>query len=122
MVKISAGKLWGMRRLADAAGRWKMVAIDQRTPLMLPIAQKRGTAEAAYEDIAAVKTAVTRHLSPHASAMLVDPNFGYPRCAGSDCDYASNKIIAVRSYVDLLVLPEVPADSRPDDLLSLIHI
>lgn len=71
-----------MRRLADAAGRWKMVAIDQRTPLMLPIAQKRGTAKAAYEDIAAVKTAVTRHLSPHASAMLVDPNFGYPRCAG----------------------------------------
>ena len=82
MVKISAGKLWGMRRLADAAGRWKMIAIDQRTPLMQPIAQKRGTTEASYDDVAAVKSAVTRHLSPHASAMLLDPNFAYPGCAG----------------------------------------
>ena len=81
-MKLSPGKLWGMRRLADPAGRLKMVAIDQRTPLMQPIAQKRGAAEAAYEDIAAVKVAVTRHLSPHATAMLMDPNFAYPRCAG----------------------------------------
>ena len=71
-----------MRRLADAGGRWKMIAIDQRTPLMQPIAQKRGTKGAPYKDLAAVKAAVTRHLSPHASAMLLDPNFGYPRCAG----------------------------------------
>ena len=32
MLKLSPGKLWGMRRLADANGRWKMIAIDQRTP------------------------------------------------------------------------------------------
>ena len=82
MVKLSAGKLWGMRRLADQGGRWKMIAIDQRTPLMGPIARKRGVAEAPYADVAAVKSAVTRHLSPHASAMLMDPNFGYPGCAG----------------------------------------
>lgn len=81
-MKLSAGKLWGMRRLADPSGRLKMVAIDQRTPLMVPIAQKRGVAEAAYEDIAAVKVAITRRLSPSATAMLMDPNFGYPRCAG----------------------------------------
>ena len=83
VTNLSAGKLWGMRRLADAAGRWKMIAIDQRTPLMAPIAQKRGTAEASYEDLAAVKLAVTRHLAPHATAMLMDPNFAYPRCAGA---------------------------------------
>jgi tagatose 1,6-diphosphate aldolase len=71
-----------MRRLADAGGRWKMIAIDQRTPLMQPIAQKRGTRDASYDDLAAVKAAVTRHLAPHASAMLIDPNYGYPRCAG----------------------------------------
>lgn len=82
MASLSAGKLWGMRRLADEAGRWKMVAIDQRTPLMAPIARLRGTAEAPYEDLAAVKVAVTQALSPLASALLVDPNFGYPRCAG----------------------------------------
>lgn len=83
MASVSAGKWWGMRRLADEAGRWKMVAIDQRTPLMAPIARLRGTAEAPYEDLAAVKVAVTAALSPLASALLVDPNFGYPRCAAA---------------------------------------
>jgi tagatose 1,6-diphosphate aldolase len=80
MVKLGAGKWWGMRRLADAGGRWKMIAIDQRTPLMQPIARLRGAAEADYSDVAAVKAVVTRHLAPHASAMLLDPNYAYPRC------------------------------------------
>lgn len=79
-MKLSAGKFWGMRRLADAGGRWKMIAIDQRGPLMQPIATKRGLAAAPYEDLAAVKVAVTRHLAPHGSAMLLDPNYAYPRC------------------------------------------
>ena len=79
-MKLSAGKYWGMRRLADAKGRWKMVAIDQRGPIMVPVAARRGVAEAPYEDVAAVKVAVTRQLAPHATAMLLDPNFAYPRC------------------------------------------
>ena len=81
MTALSAGKLWGLRRLADDAGRWKMIAIDQRPPLMGPIARARGTAEAPYDDVAAVKAALARHLAPLASAMLLDPNFGYPRGA-----------------------------------------
>ena len=82
-MKLSPGKYWGMRRLADEQGRWKMIAIDQRTPLMQPIAQKRGLKEAPYDDLANVKTAVTRHLSPHSSAMLLDPNYAYPGCVES---------------------------------------
>lgn len=81
MTQLNAGKLWGLRRLADDAGRWKMIAIDQRTPLMAPIARIRGTDEAPFEDVAAVKVAVTKHLSPLSTAMLLDPNFAYPRCA-----------------------------------------
>jgi tagatose 1,6-diphosphate aldolase len=72
-----------MRRLADAAGRWKMIAIDQRGPLMIPIARIRGTPQASYDDVAAVKVAITRRLSPLATAMLLDPNFAYPRCVGA---------------------------------------
>lgn len=72
-----------MRRLADDGGRWKMVAIDQRTPLMAPIARIRGVPEASYDDVATVKEAVTRQLSPLSSAMLLDPNWAYPRCAGA---------------------------------------
>lgn len=75
--KQTPGKHWGMRRLADRAGHWKMVAIDQRGVIFGPMAQARGAAEAAPEDIAAVKRALARHLAPHCSAILVDPNYGY---------------------------------------------
>ena len=30
---MQPGKLWGMRRLADAGGRFKMLAVDQRPPI-----------------------------------------------------------------------------------------
>jgi tagatose 1,6-diphosphate aldolase len=76
-MKLSPGKLWGLRRLADAKGFWKMVAIDQRTPLLVPIAKARGLAEAPHADMARVKAILARHLAPKASAILVDPNYGY---------------------------------------------
>lgn len=78
-MRISPGKLWGMRRLADAAGRWKMVALDQRTPLFGPIAAKRGVAVPPFEDVARVKQLLARHLSARASALLLDPFYAYAR-------------------------------------------
>lgn len=75
---ISPGKLWGLRRLADAKGHWKMVAIDQRTPIFGPIAEKRGTKEPERADVVAVKQRLARHLAPHSSAILMDPNWAYP--------------------------------------------
>ena len=76
---LSAGKYLGLRRLADAQGRFKMVAIDQRTPLFGLIAAKRGTADAPYEDVVAVKERLAERLSPKASAMLLDPIYAFPR-------------------------------------------
>ena len=32
-MELSPGKLWGLRRLADAGGRFKMLAVDQRPPI-----------------------------------------------------------------------------------------
>ena len=78
MFKLSPGKLWGMRRLADANGRWKMIAIDQRTPMMGPIAKKRDLKEAPFKDISDIKVAIIKQLSPFSSAMLLDPNYAYP--------------------------------------------
>ena len=78
-MRISPGKLWGMRRLADAGGRWKMVALDQRTPLFGPIAAKRGTATPPFDDVARVKQLLARHLSGQASALLLDPIYAYAR-------------------------------------------
>ncbi len=77
------GKTWGLRRMADAAGHFKMVAIDQRPPIANLIAARRGIdADAvAFADIMAVKRLLARVLAPHASALLVDPNYGYPAAA-----------------------------------------
>jgi len=78
-MKLSAGKMWGMRRLADAGGRWKMTAIDQRTPLFGPIMEKRGVKEAPFDDVAKVKEILARHLAPKSSALLIDPLYAYTR-------------------------------------------
>jgi minor extracellular serine protease Vpr len=41
---------------------------------------------------------------------------GYPRCEPADCAFTSNKVIVARSYVESLVLADLPEFSRPDDL------
>ncbi|MCX7340098.1 MAG: tagatose 1,6-diphosphate aldolase [Hyphomicrobiales bacterium] len=79
MTPLSPGKLWGMRRMADANGRFKMVAVDQRPPIKNPIRAARGTAEAPYEDVAGFKLMLLRELQGHASAMLLDPHFALPQ-------------------------------------------
>ncbi|MGL4635408.1 MAG: tagatose 1,6-diphosphate aldolase [Beijerinckiaceae bacterium] len=76
---LSAGKLWGMRRMADAGGRFKMTAVDQRPPIKNPIKEKRGTAEAPYEDVAGFKLMLVEELQGESSAMLLDPHFALPR-------------------------------------------
>ena len=75
---LSAGKLWSLRRLADAGGRFKMTAVDQRPPLFDLIREKRRTTDAAYDDVAAIKASLTRTLAPQSSAMLLDPVWAYP--------------------------------------------
>ncbi|MGL4240827.1 MAG: tagatose 1,6-diphosphate aldolase [Beijerinckiaceae bacterium] len=76
---LSAGKLWGMRRMADASGRFKMTAVDQRPPIKNPIRDKRGTPEAPYEDVAGFKLMLVEELQAESSAMLLDPHFALPR-------------------------------------------
>ena len=76
---LSAGKYWGMRRMADAQGRFKMTAVDQRPPIKNPIKAKRGTAEAPWADVAGFKEMLIEELQGESSAMLLDPHFAYPR-------------------------------------------
>jgi minor extracellular serine protease Vpr len=40
---------------------------------------------------------------------------GYPRCTGAACNFTSTKVIAARSFIELLVY-SFPDDTRPDDL------
>jgi tagatose 1,6-diphosphate aldolase len=75
---LSAGKLWGMRRMADASGRFKMTAVDQRPPIKGPIAAKRGLPEAPWPDVAGFKAMLIEELQADSSALLLDPHFAYP--------------------------------------------
>ncbi len=79
MGALSPGKLWGLRRLADSGGRFKMTAVDQRPPIKNPIKAKRGTTEAPWEDVAGFKALLVEELQSESSAMLLDPHFAYPR-------------------------------------------
>lgn len=77
---LSAGKLRHLTTLADADGIFRMIAVDQRPPLIRAIAQAEGVPEedVTYEQIANVKTLLTRVLAPDASAVLIDPVWTHP--------------------------------------------
>ena len=78
MSSISAGKLWGLRRLADEGGHFRMVALDQRPPIMSLVRDGLGVATAPDDQVTAVKQVIARTFALHASALLVDPIWAYP--------------------------------------------
>ncbi len=51
-MNLTPGKLWGFRRMADANGRFKMTAVDQRPPIKNPIAKHLGVDEAPWDQVA----------------------------------------------------------------------
>ncbi len=77
---ISSGKLRGFIKLADANGRFKMMAIDQRGSMVQALADALDTdkTNVKYTDVAALKTLITRVLAPNATAVLTDPIYGHP--------------------------------------------
>ncbi len=79
MIELTPGKLWGMRRMADAGGRFKMTAVDQRPPIKNPIATHYGAEEAPYDDVARFKALLIETLQGESSAMLLDPHYAIPR-------------------------------------------
>ncbi len=78
-MELTPGKLWGLRRIADRAGRFKMTAVDQRPPIKNPIAAHYGMAHAPYDDVAGFKALLVETLQPASTAMLLDPHFAIPR-------------------------------------------
>ena len=104
------GKHWGLRRLADANGCFSMVAIDQRPPIVQCVARARGIAPEAvgFDDIVQVKALLAQALAPHASALLVDPDFGLPA--------ATPHLQPARGL--LVTLEEHRYEDRPEGRLS----
>ncbi|MGA2738774.1 MAG: tagatose 1,6-diphosphate aldolase [Bryobacteraceae bacterium] len=77
-MKMSEGKLKHLKALSNHNGVIAAAAMDQRGSLQKSLASARGVdkKEITYEMMGEFKTAITKVLTPHASAILLDPEFG----------------------------------------------
>ncbi len=74
-VQISKGKYDGIQACANEQGIIAAAAMDQRGSLQKAISKAKGQ-DATAADLSEFKTAVTRILTPYATAILMDPEFG----------------------------------------------
>lgn len=74
------GKSENLRKLTTKKGIIACAAMDQRGSLKKSIAKAKGVdpKEISKEQMAEFKTAVTKILSPYASGILLDPEYGLP--------------------------------------------
>jgi tagatose 1,6-diphosphate aldolase len=77
MSKLTPGKLAGLKAVSDHQGVIAAAAMDQRGSLQKSLAKERGAAADAH-DLEEFKTLVTEVLTRHASAILLDPEYGLP--------------------------------------------
>ena len=79
-MSLSAGKLKHMEALSNKAGVIAAAAMDQRGSLQKSLAASKGVSpkEITDEQMQEFKIAVTKALTPHASAILLDPEWGLP--------------------------------------------
>ena len=80
MVTISEGKLKSLENVSNQQGVISAAAMDQRGSLQKSIAKAKGVADkdVTRQMMEEFKTVVTKVLTPHASAILLDPEFGLP--------------------------------------------
>ena len=85
IMSLSEGKLRHLKALSNANGVIAAAAMDQRGSLQKSIASGKGVSESAVtpEMMSEFKTAVVKVLTPHASAILLDPEFGLEAAEGA---------------------------------------
>ena len=76
-MKLTPGKLAGMKAVSDARGVIAAAAMDQRGSLQKALGKEKGgeISDAMMEEF---KTLVTEVLTRHATAILLDPEWGLP--------------------------------------------
>ncbi len=77
-MKISPGKQKGLQAVSNERGVIAAAAMDQRGSLLSAIAKDKGVDKKAVtpQMMSEFKEAVSRILTPHASAILLDPEYG----------------------------------------------
>jgi tagatose 1,6-diphosphate aldolase len=79
-MQLSEGKIKHLNALSDKNGVIAAAAMDQRGSLRKAIASAKGVSQDDITDdmMTEFKVAVAKVLTPHASAILLDPEFGLP--------------------------------------------
>lgn len=79
-MSLSPGKLKRMKALSTPAGIIAAAAMDQRGSLQKSLATAKGVSQKEISDemMAEFKSIVTKTLTPHATAILLDPEYGLP--------------------------------------------
>src|SRR6201996_2830143 len=75
---LTPGKLAGLKAVSDKRGVIAAAAMDQRGSLKKSLAKEKGVAEVPDSALIEFKELVTEVLTRHASAILLDPEFGLP--------------------------------------------
>ena len=85
-MSVSPGKLKHLKALANSNGVIAAAAMDQRGSLQKSIAAAKGVSPDAItqHEMEEFKVIVSKVLTPHASAILLDPEFGLPAAAARD--------------------------------------
>src|SRR5215813_477133 len=76
-MKLTPGKLAGMKKVSDNRGVIAAAAMDQRGSLQKALAKEKG-ADVSSSMLEEFKSIVTEVLTQHASAILLDPEWGLP--------------------------------------------
>jgi tagatose 1,6-diphosphate aldolase len=74
---MTPGKLAGMKAVSDNRGVIAAAAMDQRGSLQKALAKEKG-GEVGDRELEEFKSLVTEVLTPHATAILLDPEWGIP--------------------------------------------
>jgi tagatose 1,6-diphosphate aldolase len=77
-VKLTPGKLQGLQAVSDSRGVIAALAMDQRGALRSPLSKARGVSpgQITAQEMSEFKAAVSQVLTPYASAILLDPEYG----------------------------------------------
>jgi tagatose 1,6-diphosphate aldolase len=85
-MKITPGKRKGLEAVSDSRGVIAAAAMDQRGSLKSFFAKEKGIdkKDVPAQMLEEFKTAVSKALTPHASAILLDPEYGLPAAKARD--------------------------------------
>jgi len=77
-VKLTSGKLAGMKAVSDSRGVIAAAAMDQRGSLQKSLAKEKGVPNVPESMLEDFKSIVSEVLTQYASAILLDPEYGLP--------------------------------------------